>query len=456
MCSCEAARSVAGMTRIALLTGAVCLAVAAPATAEPANGRIAYTTFESSADPAAGDIWTMHPDGANKLQAVFDPGYDAQSDWSPDGNRIVFRSRRNDRFEVSIVDFTVRDAATGRPRVTDVAKAPDGTQSSQPAWFPNARGILYRRTNAPVTTRSDVWAMDLDGTNRRPVAVIPEDQFYPSYSPDMSKLLFATTAPAGGRSVQAMDVATGVVTTLFDYSPQSYDSAPIWSPDGRRIAFESNLDGDMEIFVMNADGSNVQQITHNTIWDEGPAWSPDGTKFAFSRGAGDLRLDIWTMNVDGSDARQLTTYPGRDESPDWGVNPGPAAVGGTVPATLSLQLGNAVSLGTFQPGVPADYTASTTATITSTAGDATLSVLDTTGVSPGRLVNGPFALPQPLQVRANDGSYSSIPADLLRYSAPVSNDPATIGFKQPIAATDALRTGIYAKTLTFTLSTTRP
>ena len=113
--------------------------------------------------------------------------------------------------------------------------------------------------------------MNVDGT--RPPADrrrCPEDQFYPSFSPDMTKLLFATTAPPGGRSIQVMDVATGVVTTLFDYTPQSYDSAPAWSPDGRRIAFESNLDGDMEIFVMNADGSNVRQITHNTLWDEGP------------------------------------------------------------------------------------------------------------------------------------------------------------------------------------------
>ena len=55
-------------------------------------------------------------------------------------------------------------------------------------------------------------------------------------------------------------------------------------------------------------------------------------------------------------------------------------------------------------------------------------------------------------MRANDGAYATIPADLLRYGGPVSNDPVTIGFKQPIGATDALRTGTYAKTLTFTLS----
>jgi TolB protein len=308
--------------RACLLAGTALLACAAPsAEAEPVNGRIAFTTFESSADPAAGDIWTMSADGADKRQAVFDPGYDAQSDWSPDGTRIVFRSRHNNQYEVSIADFSVLDPATGRPRVVELPKAPDGTQSSQPAWFPDGSALLYRRTNGPETTRSDIWAMNLDGSNRHPVAVLAQDQFYPSFSQDRSKLLFATVAPPSGRSIQVMDVATGAVTTLFDYTAQSFESAPAWSPDGRQIAFESNLDGDMEIFVMNADGSGVRQLTHNTLWDEGPAWSPDGTRFAFSRGTDDLHLDIWTMNADGSDARQLTTYPGRDESPDWGANP---------------------------------------------------------------------------------------------------------------------------------------
>ena len=294
------------MTRMALLTGAVCLAVAAPATAEPVNGRIAYTSFESSADSRFGDIWTMNPDGADKVQAVFDPAYDAQSDWSPDGTRIAFRSRASGRFEISILDFRVRDAVTGRPRITDVATAPD-SQTSMPSWFPDGTGLLFRRTNAPGTTLSDVWAMDLDGTNRRPVVVLPGDQLDPSYSPDMRQIVFATDPPGLERRIDVMDVATGTVRTLFDAGPTIDDAAPAWSPDGRQIAFESDLDGDGEIFIMNADGSNVRQITHNTIWDEGPAWSPDGTKFVFSRGADDLHLQIWTMNADGSGARQHTT-----------------------------------------------------------------------------------------------------------------------------------------------------
>jgi hypothetical protein len=106
--------------------------------------------------------------------------------------------------------------------------------------------------------------------------------------------------------------------------------------------------------------------------------------------------------------------------------------------------------------VARDYAATAAGVVTSTAGNATLSVSDTSGIAPGHLVNGTFSLPQPLRVRAGSGTYASIPADLLGYGGPVSNDPVTIGFKQPIAATDALRTGTYAKTLTFTLSTTAP
>ncbi len=117
------------------------------------------------------------------------------------------------------------------------------------------------------------------------------------------------------------------------------------------------------------------------------------------------------------------------------------AIGGTVPATLSLSLGPAASFGAFAPGADKSYDASTTATVTSTAGDAALSFSD-----PGHLSNGAFSLPEPLRVSLSKASWTG----------PVSNDVVSIGFKQHISAGDALRTGSYGKTLTFTLSTTTP
>jgi hypothetical protein len=141
-------------------------------------------------------------------------------------------------------------------------------------------------------------------------------------------------------------------------------------------------------------------------------------------------------------------------------------VGGTVTPTLTLSVsgGGSVSLGTFVPGTTADYTASVAATVTSSAGSATLSVLDPSTTAPGHLVNGTRALSQPLQVRATNAATPSSPfaplgADalpLLGYTDTVSSDPVTIGFKQRINATDALRTGTYSKTLLLTASTTSP
>ncbi len=140
--------------------------------------------------------------------------------------------------------------------------------------------------------------------------------------------------------------------------------------------------------------------------------------------------------------------------------------GGTVPATLSLTLGTPAAFGAFTPGVMRTYEASTSANVISTAGDALLSVADPSSTHTGHLVNGAFFLPQPLQARArnaantgtayNNVGSSASPLNLLTWGGPVSNDAVTLGFSQLVNATDALRTGSYSKTLTYTLSTTAP
>ena len=113
-----------------------------------------------------------------------------------------------------------------------------------------------------------------------------------------------------------------------------------------------------------------------------------------------------------------------------------------------------------------DYSAATTANVVSTAGDGALSVSDPSSNATGHLVNGAFSLPSALQAKASspagDGfafapvGGSASPTALLGYHGPVSNDPVSIAFQQHIDANDALRTGTYSKTLTFTLSTTQP
>lgn len=124
-------------------------------------------------------------------------------------------------------------------------------------------------------------------------------------------------------------------------------------------------------------------------------------------------------------------------------------VGGSVPALLSLELGDVPSLGTFLPGTARTYTATSTATVTSTAGEATLSVADPAGT--GRLSNGAFALAQPVRVNG-----TAAPAAIKTWTGPTTAEPLGLTFEQSIGADEPLRTGTYSKTFVFTLSTATP
>ncbi|MDA0162119.1 alpha-L-rhamnosidase N-terminal domain-containing protein [Solirubrobacter ginsenosidimutans] len=165
--------------------------------------------------------------------------------------------------------------------------------------------------------------------------------------------------------------------------------------------------------------------------------NPDGVKYV-GVGAGAPQLvgtaDGQTTFTVGSGATHFSIG-------DSQTGPVGGGVGGTVPATLALTLGAPASFGAFIPGITQTYTAATTANVTSSAGDASLTVSD-----PGHLTNGAFSLPEPLQVDIAPNAWSG----------PVSNAAVAIGFKQLVKSTDALRTGAYSKTLTFTLSTTNP
>lgn len=108
---------------------------------------------------------------------------------------------------------------------------------------------------------------------------------------------------------------------LPDFSPV-YDSSPVWSPDGTKIAFISNRDYLFSLYVMNADGSNAQRLTE-TLEPGEPAWSPDGGKIAFTAGVrftvgmGKASTNIYIVNVDGTGLTQLTRNTDLNSRPAW-------------------------------------------------------------------------------------------------------------------------------------------
>jgi outer membrane protein assembly factor BamB len=128
-------------------------------------------------------------------------------------------------------------------------------------------------------------------------------------------LLFSRCA-ASGTPCHIVEVppSGGAVVALTKGS--AHDRSPAWSPNGTKIAYASDVTGMYQIWVMNADGTNQTQVTHDDANDTTPAWSPDGMKIAYTSdqsGNG----DVWKIDRDGSNATQLTTDPAFDGFPDW-------------------------------------------------------------------------------------------------------------------------------------------
>ncbi len=299
----------------------------ATAHADVFNGRIAFSSFRTDPAGKLGDIFSINPDATGLRQLTDNPLDDAQSDWSPDGRDIAYRIRKP---ETPTQNFEVARMTASGEQHRRLTFTPLGQAVSQPSWFPDKSAILFRWSAPRV---SNIWQMGPLGES--PLLrydPTPGHQWYPSLSPDMSKVLFATTmSPTGDtdRGIQTLDADGSGLTTLFDVAGR-FDSAPAWSPDATKIAFESNSDplgtnpeGDMEIFVMDADGTDPIQLTHNALWDEGAAWAPDGTMLAYSSGTDNDHLDINVMTAAGVHLETLTDYPGHDESPDWQPIPAP-------------------------------------------------------------------------------------------------------------------------------------
>lgn len=118
-------------------------------------------------------------------------------------------------------------------------------------------------------------------------------------------------------SVHVMN-SDGADRTALTEGQSGFLSAPTWSPDGSRIAFVSDRDGDPDIWVMNSDGSDLVNITNDDAQDHSPAWSPDGAWIAFASVRDSLYWELYVMRPDGSDVQRLTWWEdASDLSPAW-------------------------------------------------------------------------------------------------------------------------------------------
>ena len=234
----------------------------------------------------------------SNLRQLTNVGTQAEAYFSRDGKWITFQSTRDGR--TCDQQYVMRTDGTGLHRIST------GTGKTTCGWFlPDGKRLFFGSSHAsaaecpprPDPSKGYVWGLD------------PFDLY---------------TVNRDGSDLRR----------LTNYGV--YTAEGVLSPDGKRIVFTSLKDGDLDIYTMNVDGTDVRQLTHQPGYDGGPWWSPDGKQIAYrayhptdsaelkdyrdllkQRIVRPTKMELWVMNADGSNQRQITHLGGANFGPSW-------------------------------------------------------------------------------------------------------------------------------------------
>ena len=239
-------------TRLALGTGAP-----QGTTWSPDSDRVAYVLNGE----APSRVRVANSDGSQSMVLTSVPG-DEVGDWSPDGKSVVF----------SVNHGQDRGIYLRNPDGVNEFRLTDGPDTS-PIWSPDSKKIAFLSTR---DGNLDIFVMKPDGTGQRNLTTNEAPDYGISWSPDGKRLLFVSERD-GNAEIYVMKVDrddqerfTSTYVRLTHNKVR--DVQPVWSPDGKRIAFVSYLDDDAELFVMNADGTDQIRLTNNEYHDTHPTW----------------------------------------------------------------------------------------------------------------------------------------------------------------------------------------
>ena len=271
------------------------------------EGKIIFVSFRDGNQ----EIYVMNADGSDERNLTNAPGDDFDPDWSLDGAKIAFVSNRTDQAHIWVMDA---DGSNQRQLTQE------SSGGLAPRWSNDGTKIVYTRGGSLDVMNADGSGVEvvMEAEPEQTAAPCRAGAFAGGWSPEDDVITYYSASVSRQIGQVCTIKAGGSDPEVIVADPEAYDVEPVFSPDGKSIAYRAIIDGQHDIWVVDLDTGEKTNLTDDPDLDIEPDWSPDGEWISFgSLRPAEPNFDLFIMRRDGTDVRRLTDDPAKEANPVW-------------------------------------------------------------------------------------------------------------------------------------------
>lgn len=250
-------------------------------------GKIAFCQHDGS----YWQIWIMNLDGSNRKQLTYSKVDKRSPDFSSDGNKIAYVTNEG-KFWIMDSDGNNNTSVSLNISVRE----PKWCFQDKKIVFTSYRGMFF-------LDDSDIWEVDINGSNLRKLIFRPSLQFLPNISKDNKEIFFVDVLEISSHEIFSLNLETGDYRQLTDNS--YHDTAPVFIASSDKIAFACDKDGNYDIYIMDKFALDAKNLTRHPAFDSSPLATNNG-KVIFFLSDRTKTTQIWSMDIDGNNLKQIT------------------------------------------------------------------------------------------------------------------------------------------------------